>query len=79
MNKREEDLLTILINSDKYLDTNYITDYLKCSERSIRNYCNHLNDWLSTFSSAKIERQSNLGLRLTYKNNDKNIVNQKLR
>lgn len=79
MNKREENLLNMLISVDDYIGMEYIIETLECSERSIRNYCNNLNNWLITFSSTYIERKPNLGLKFIDEKNQRNIVNQKLR
>ena len=79
MNKRQEELLGMLIKENDYIDTNYVTEKLGCSERSIRNYCNDINNWLSTFSNVRIDRISNLGLKLIDHNNERNMVSQKLR
>lgn len=79
MNKRQEEFLGMLIKENDYIDTNYVTEKLGCSERSIRNYCNDINNWLSTFSNVRIDRISNLGLKLIDHNNERNMVSQKLR
>ena len=79
MNKRQEELLGMLIKENDYIDTNYVTEKLGCSERSIRNYCNDINNWLSTFSNVRIDKISNLGLKLIDHNNERNMVSQKLR
>ena len=46
MNKRQEELLTILIGEDDYISVEDITSRLKCSERTIRNYIKDINSWL---------------------------------
>ena len=61
MNKRQEELLTILIAEDDYISVEDITSRLKCSERTIRNYIKDINSWLNTFSNMYIYRKANLG------------------
>ncbi len=79
MNKRQEELLGMLIKESDYINIKYVTEKLSCSERSIRNYCNDINNWLSTFSNVRIDRISNLGLKLIDYDNERNMVSQKLR
>lgn len=79
MNKRQEELLTILIAEDDYISVEDITSRLRCSERTIRNYIKDINNWLSTFSNIFINRKSNLGIKLIDEKKEKNILNQKLR
>ncbi len=64
MNKRQEELLTILIAEDDYISVEDITSRLKCSERTIRNYIKDINSWLNTFSNMYIYRKANLGIKL---------------
>ena len=59
MNKRQEELLTILIGEDDYISVEDITSRLKCSERTIRNYIKDINSWLNTFSNMYIYRKAN--------------------
>ena len=79
MNKRQEELLTILIAENNYISVEDIISRLECSERTIRNYIKDINNWLSTFSNIFINRKSNLGIKLIDEKNEKNILNQKLR
>ena len=79
MNKRQEELLTILIAEDEYISIEDITSRLECSERTIRNYIKDINNWLKTFSNLFINRKSNLGIKLIDEKKEKNILNQKLR
>ncbi len=79
MNKRQEELLTILISKNDYISVEDITSRLECSERTIRNYIKDINSWLSTFSNIFISRKSNLGIKLIDEKKEKNILNQKLR
>lgn len=79
MNKKQEELLTILIAEDDYINVEDITNRLKCSERTIRNYTKYINNWLNTFSNIYITRKSNLGIKLIDEKKEKNILNQKLR
>ena len=79
MNKRQEELLTILIGEDDYISVEDITSRLKCSERTIRNYIKDINSWLNTFSNMYIYRKANLGIKLIDEKKERNILNQKLR
>ena len=79
MNKRQEELLTILIAENNYISVEDIISRLECSERTIRNYIKDINNWLNTFSNIFINRKSNLGIKLIDEKNEKNILNQKLR
>ena len=76
MNKKQEELLTILIAEDDYINVEDITNRLKCSERTIRNYTKYINNWLNTFSNIYITRKSNLGIKLIDEKKEKNILNQ---
>ena len=64
MNKRQEELLTILIAENNYISVEDIISRLECSERTIRNYIKDINNWLNTFSNIFINRKSNLGIKL---------------
>ena len=79
MNKRQEELLTILIAENGYISVEDITNRLKCSERTIRNYIKDINSWLNTFSNMYIYRKANLGIKLIDEKKERNILNQKLR
>jgi len=79
MNKRQEELLTTLISENDYISIEDIISRLNCSERTIRNYIKDINNWLSTFSKIFINRKSNLGIKLIDTNDERNILNQKLR
>ena len=54
MNKRQEELLTILIAENDYISVEDMASRLKCSERTIRNYIKDINSWLNTFSNIYI-------------------------
>ncbi|RDY27122.1 PRD domain-containing protein [Romboutsia weinsteinii] len=79
MNKRQEDLLTILLAESDYIDTNQLAEKLECSERTVRNNCKDINEWLSSFCSVEIKRKSNLGVKLVGEDCEKNLISQKLR
>ena len=79
MNKRQEELLTILIYENDYVSIEYIINKLDCSERTIRNYIKDINNWLNTFSNIFINRKPNLGIKLVDEKKEKNILSQKLR
>ena len=76
MNKRQEELLTILIAENGYISVEDITNRLKCSERTIRNYIKDINSWLNTFSNMYIYRKANLGIKLIDEKKERNILNQ---
>ncbi len=49
LNKRQENLLTTLLLKEEFINVNKIANDFECSERTIRNDCKYIDEWLSTF------------------------------
>lgn len=79
MNKRQENLLTTLLLKEEFINVNEIANDFECSERTIRNDCKYIDEWLSTFCNAYIKRKPNIGVKFSGDDTDKILVNQKLR
>ncbi|EQF89337.1 TPA: helix-turn-helix domain-containing protein [Clostridioides difficile] len=79
MNKRQENLLTTLLLKEEFINVNKIANDFECSERTIRNDCKYIDEWLSTFCNAYIKRKPNIGIKFSGDGTDKILVNQKLR
>lgn len=79
MNKRQENLLTVLLLKEEFININDIANDFECSERTIRNDCKYIDEWLSTFCNAYIKRKPNVGIKFSGDDTDKIVVNQKLR
>ncbi|HBG0573462.1 TPA: transcription antiterminator [Clostridioides difficile] len=79
LNKRQENLLTTLLLKEEFINVNKIANDFECSERTIRNDCKYIDEWLSTFCNAYIKRKPNIGIKFSGDGTDKILVNQKLR